>query len=71
VEKRHTQRKDGSERWESLTYHADFKSALVSLAEYQIRSIEDSASVAEIKARFKEIRDECVAASEVFRELGV
>ena len=71
VEKRHTNRKDGSERWEPLTYHVDFRSALVSLAEYQIRTIEDSATVDEIKASLREIKSECVTACNVFRELRV
>jgi len=71
VEARKSERKDGSERWEPLTYHADFRSALVSLAEYQVRTIEDSATVEEVKASLKEIKGECVTASEVFRELAV
>ena len=71
VEKRKSDRKDGTERWEPLTYHVDFKSALVSLAEYRIRTIADSATVDEIKATLRTIRDECVSASEVFQELRV
>jgi hypothetical protein len=71
VEELKGKRKDGSERWEPLYYHADFRSAMVSLAEYEIRSIEDSATVDEIKATLRAIRDECVTTSEVFRELSV
>ena len=62
-------RKDGKDEWESLYYCVDFKSALSSLAEYRIRTIADSFTVDEIKATLRTIRDECVTASEVFREL--
>ena len=71
VEKRKSDRKDGTERWEPLTYHSEFRSALVSLAEYRIRTIADSANVAEIRVILKNIRDECVTASKVFLELLV
>ena len=71
IEQRKSDRKDGTERWEPLTYHVDFKSALVSLAEYQIRTVADSASLDEIKATLRTIRDECVSAAEVFKELSV
>jgi len=71
VEARKSDRKDGSERWEPLTYHVDFENALVSLAEYRIRSIADSATTDEIKATLRTIRDECVTASKVFQELSV
>ena len=70
VEARKSDRKDGSERWEPLTYHVDFENALVSLVEYRIRSITDSASVDEIQASLGEIKCECVSAAEVFRELA-
>jgi hypothetical protein len=62
-------RKDGKHEWEGLYYCVDFESALVSLAEYRIRTIADSATVDEIKATLRIIRDECVSAAEVFREL--
>ena len=71
VEKRKSDRKDGTERWEPLTYRSEFRSALVSLAEYRIRTIEDSATVDEIRATLRTIRDQCVTAAEVFRELSV
>jgi len=48
----------------------DFENALVSLAEYRIRSIADSASVDEIKVTLNEIKCECVSAAKVFRELA-
>lgn len=70
VEKRKSDRRDGSERWEPLTYHVDFKSALVSLAEYRVRTIADSASVDEIESTLREIKAEVVSSAEVFRELG-
>ncbi len=71
VEQRKSDRRDGSERWEPLTYHVDFENALVSLAEYRIRSITDSATADEIKVALRQIRDECISAAEVFRELAV
>ena len=70
VEKRKSDRKDGTERWEPLTYHVDFKSALVSLAEYRIRTIADSAAVDEIKSTLKEIRTEVISSAEVFTDLA-
>lgn len=71
IEQRKSDRKDGAERWDPLTYHVDFKSALVSLAEYKIRTIADSATTDEIKATLRTIRGECITASKVFRELSV
>ena len=71
VEKRKSDRKNGSERWQPLYYHADLEGALVSLAELQIRLIPDGATVEEIKARLGEIRDECVTASKLLLELCV
>ena len=70
VEKRKSDRKDGSERWESLTYHVDFKSALVSLAEYRIRTIDNSEILDEIQSTLREIKVEVISRAEVFRELG-
>jgi hypothetical protein len=70
IEQRKSDRKDGTERWEPLTYHVDFKSALVSLAEYRIQIIADSATVDKIKSALKEIKSECLSAAEVFRELA-
>jgi hypothetical protein len=52
-----------------LYFHTDFEAALVSVAELQIRLIPDAATTDEIKATLRNIRDECVTASEVFREL--
>jgi hypothetical protein len=69
VEQRKSDRKDGTERWEPLTHHVDFKSALVSLADYQIRLI-DSSIPDEIKSAIGEIKDEVLSAAEVFRELA-
>ena len=54
-----------------LHYHTDFQSALISVAELQIRTIPDAATAEEIKATLGTIRDECVTASEVFRGLLV
>jgi hypothetical protein len=71
VEQRKSDRKDGSARWEPLYYHTDFQGALISVAELQIRTIPDAATAEEIKATLRTIRDECVAASKVFRELSV
>ena len=70
VEKRKSDRKDGTERWEPLTYHVDFKNALVSLAEYQIRTIEDSATVDEINNTLMAIKGEVLSAAQVFLELA-
>jgi hypothetical protein len=70
MEKRKPDRKDGSERWEPSTYHSDFRSALVSLAEYRIRTIADSAAVDEIKSTLKEIRAEVIFSAEVFTDLA-
>jgi hypothetical protein len=69
VEKRKSDRKDGTERWEPLTYHVDFKNALVSLVEYRIRTIEDNACVDEIKSTLKEIKAEVISSVEVFTDL--
>ncbi len=63
-------RKDGEDEWQGLYYCVDFESALVSLAEYRIRTIADSATVDEIKAAISVIRDECVTALDVFRKLA-
>jgi len=68
VEKYKGKRKDGSERWEPHIFCVDFKNALVALAELQIRLI-DTSVPDEIKSAIRQIRDECVSASEVFREL--
>ena len=70
VEKRKSERKDRSERWEPLTYHVDFKSALVSLAEYRIRTIDNSEILDEIKSALKEIKAEVISSAEMFRELA-
>ena len=71
VEARKSDRKDGSERWESLYYHAEFEGALLSVAEVRIRLIPDSATVDEIRASLKEIKAECITAAKVFQELSV
>jgi hypothetical protein len=70
VEKRKSDRKDGTERWEPLTYHSEFRSVLVSLAEYRIRIIEDSATVDEIRSTLKEIKAEVISSAEVFTDLA-
>ena len=70
VQKYVGKRKDGKDEWESLYYCADFQSALIALAELQIRLIDSSVSE-EIKTAIREIRDECITVSEVFRELSV
>ena len=72
VEKYKGKRKDtGKDKWEPITHHVDFKSALVSFAEYRIRSIADYSTVDEIKSTIRQIRDECLSAADVFRELVV
>ncbi len=63
-------RKDGEDEWQGLYYCVDFESALVSLAEYRIRTIADSATVDEIRATLRTIRDECLTAVDVFRKLA-
>jgi hypothetical protein len=62
-------RKDGKEDWDSLYHCADFRNALVALAELQMRLI-DSSVPKEIKTAIRKIRDECVTAAKVFRELA-
>jgi hypothetical protein len=62
-------RKDGSERWEPVSYHCGFKSALVSLAEYRIRCI-DSSAPEEIIRALEEIKREVISSAEVFRNLA-
>jgi hypothetical protein len=59
-------RKDGCERWEALSSHADSKSALVSLAEYRVRCIGSSAPEQIIRA-IEEIKREVISSAEVFR----
>lgn len=63
-------RKDGKDEWESLYYCVDFRSALTALAELRIRLI-GSSIPDEIKTAIREIRDECITAAEVFKELAV
>jgi hypothetical protein len=69
VQKRKADRKD-AERWDPIYFCVDFENALVSLAELRIRLI-DSSVLEEIKAAIRDIRDECVTAAEMFRELAV
>ena len=68
VEQYRGSKKDRGEYWEPLSYHVDFKSALVSLAELRIRLI-DSCVPDEIIAAIKKIRDEVISSSEVFKKL--
>ena len=63
-------RKDtGKEDWKPLTYHTSFGNALESLSEYRIRVISDQATVDEVRATLRQIRDEALAALSLFREL--
>ena len=59
-------RKDGEDEWQGLYYCVDFESALVSLAEYRIRTIADSATIDEIKVTLKEIKADCKRAANLF-----
>ena len=63
-------RKDtGREDWKPLTYHADFRSALESLSEYRIRTIDNQATVDEIRETLRVIRNEALTAADIFQEL--
>ena len=57
------------EDWRPVTYHVDFRSALVSLAEYRIRAIDNQATVDEIRETLRVIRKEALTAADIFQEL--
>ena len=70
VERLKGKQKDGSDRWEPITYHVDFKGAITTLAERRIRLI-DSSIPEEIRSAIREIRDEAIAAIKIFHEVDV
>lgn len=69
VERKKGKNKDGSDRWSPVTYHVDFKGALVALAERKVRQI-DSDVPEEIKKALDEIKREVISSAEVFAILS-
>ena len=67
IERYHGRRKDGTARWEPLSYHVDFNSALVALAELRIRLI-DTSVPDEIMAAIQAIKEEAFSTLDLFRE---
>ena len=59
-------RPSGEERWEPVTYHIDFDSALTSLFDLKVRLI-DSSDTSEILKSIQDIRTELMASVGVFR----